>query len=55
MLIYLAWETFIKDGSNELYEYFAFVFFSIILLPADILVLPVSIIAFILYKLRGRE
>lgn len=54
MLIYELYKSFIKEGYGELYEYIAFIWFSIIILPIDIILLPIYIIAFIMWK-RGKK
>jgi len=51
MLIYLLYEEFIKEGDDELVEYFGFVFFSLLCLPIDLILSPLEILALILYKI----
>lgn len=52
MFIYELYRSFIKEGYGELYEYITFVFLSILCLPVDILLFPLEIIAFIMWKVR---
>lgn len=52
MLIYELYRSFIKEGYGELYEYITFVFLLILCLPVDILLFPLEIIAFIMWKVR---
>lgn len=54
MVIYEFYRIFVKEGTNELFEYFIFVFVSILCFPIDILLSPIELIAFILYKLNRR-
>ena len=52
MLIYELYKVCIKDGYDELINYFEFVFFGFLILPIDILLIPFELLAFIIYKIR---
>lgn len=54
MFIYDLYRFFIKEGHGELDEYFSFIWFSILSLPIDIILLPIEIIAFVMWK-RGKK
>lgn len=54
MLIYTLYKTFIEDGDGELVEYFAFVFYGLLSIPLDIILSPLEIIAFIIWKIKER-
>lgn len=53
MFIYELYRSFIKEGYGELYEYIAFLFLSILCISIDIILSPLEIIAFIMWKLGG--
>ena len=55
MLIYELYNVFIKYGDNELFDYFAFIWFSILALIPDIISFPILIIALIMRKARTRR
>ena len=52
MLIYELYKSFIKNGDDELFDYFAFIFFSLLVLIPDIITSPILLIAFIMRKVR---
>ena len=52
MLVYMLYEAIIYDGEDELWEYFSFCFFSFFALIVDLIIFPIEILAFILWKLR---
>lgn len=52
MLIYELYKSFIKNGDDELFDYFAFICLSLFVLILDILTSPILLIAFIIYKFR---
>lgn len=52
MIIHELYELFIKNGDDEFFDYFIFVFFGLISLPMDILLSPLELLAFIIYKVR---
>ncbi len=57
MIIYEIYRTFIKENPFEVefLDYFATIFFSIVIFPAEILLSPISIIALISYKIHKRR
>lgn len=57
MIIYEIYKTFIKENPFEVefLDYFITIFFSIVILPAEILLSPISIIALIAYKIHKRR
>ena len=57
MIIYEIYKTFIKENpfKVEFLDYFITIFFSIVILPAEILLSPISIIALIAYKIHKRR
>lgn len=55
MFIYELYRSFIKEGYGELYEYITFLFLSILCMPVDIILFPLEIIAFIMWKLGGNN
>lgn len=55
MFIYDSYRFFIKEGQGELDEYFSFIWLSILSLPIDIILLPIEIIAFIMWKKGKKE
>ena len=52
MLIYELYKSFIKNGDDELFDYFAFIYFSLLVLIPDIITSPILLIAFIIRKVR---
>ena len=57
MIIYEIYRVFIKENPFEVefLDYFATIFFSIAILPAEILLSPISIISLIAYKIHKRR
>lgn len=55
MFIYELYRSFIKEGYGGLYEYITFLFLSILCMPVDIILSPLEIIAFIMWKLGGNN
>lgn len=52
MLIYELYKTFIKEGYNELFDYFSFIFFSFLSLPIEIIISPFTIITLLMWAIR---
>lgn len=55
MFIYELYKSFIKNGDDEFFDYFEFVFWGLISLPIDILLSPLELLAFIIYKVRRNK
>lgn len=55
MIIYELYKCFIKDGDNELYENFSFIFFSLLALPIEVIISPVTIIALLIWAIRRNK
>ncbi len=57
MIIYEIYRIFIKENPFEVefLDYFATIFFSIVIIPVEILLSPLSIIALIAYKIHKRR
>lgn len=54
MFIYELYKAFIKNGDNEMWEYFLFTFYGLIALVIDILISPLELVAFIVWKLGDK-
>lgn len=52
MLIYELYKSLIRDGEGSLIDCFSFIFFSFLSLPMDLILSPLEILAFIIYKVR---
>ena len=57
MIIYEIYRIFIKENPFEVefLDYFATIFFSIVIIPVEILLSPLSIIVLIAYKIHKRR